>query len=212
MDLSYYCHVSSHSPIQTMSELAKAIGLSRYTVSKVLNGDPTVKPAIAERVRVACEKYQYTPNTHAVNLVRGQTNIIGLIVPEINNPFYGELIDVIENQAAKLGYQLIYQCSYQNSTQEAQIIHSFKALNVCALLVAPCVNEPNIALLDDIETKIPVIYIDRFLQPGNRYVINDNVYSAAQVTQHLVSRSTQPVYLASVLSQNNSAIIAIQKG
>ena len=191
-----------------MSELAKAIGLSRYTVSKVLNGDPTVKPGVVERVRAACEKYQYTPNTNAVNLVRGKTKLIGLIVPEINNPFYAELIDVIENRAYELGYQLIHQCSYQDSQREARILQSFTALNICGLIIAPCVNDPNLKLLAKTEAGLPVIYIDRYLQSDSHYIINDNAYSARQVTEHLIQQNTKPVYLASVLSKNNTAINA----
>ena len=72
----------------TMADVARAAGLSRFTVSRALNGDPGVRPATRERVLSVCRKLDYAPNPHAVGLVRGRANLLGLIVSQITDPFY----------------------------------------------------------------------------------------------------------------------------
>ncbi len=198
--------------IKTMADLARQVGLSRYTVSKVLNNDPTVKEESKNKVLEACRKFNYFPNPHAVNLVKGKTNLIGMITSEIVDPFYGELIHIIENEANRNGFQLLLQCSYQDQKKEAMILNSFRSLNICGLIIAPVVTTPNPDLLDELEEMIPVVYIDRYLKTNCHYAMNDNVDSAGKITTHLISRGTHPAYLGSVHSKQNVAILHREKG
>ena len=77
----------------TMLDIAKRSGISRYTVSKVLNGNPSVRPATREKVLAACRKYGYIPDSAAVGLVKGHTNLIGVTVPYLTDDFYSEFIE-----------------------------------------------------------------------------------------------------------------------
>ena len=115
----------------TMLDIAKRSGISRYTVSKVLNGNPSVRPATREKVLAACRKYGYIPDSAAVGLVKGHTNLIGVTVPYLTDDFYSEFIEKLDRIAPVRGYQLIYRSSYNDGATEAAILRSFLSLKVC---------------------------------------------------------------------------------
>lgn len=190
----------------TMKDVARSAGLSLYTVSKVLNGHAKVRDGTRRRVLQACEALGYERNPHAVNLVSRKTTTIGMIVSQITNPFYGEIIEAADREARRRGYNLVYQCSYLDPAIEASIIRHFQALRVCGLVIAPVVTSANRALLERAEEAFPVVYVDRYFSPDSSYVVNDNLQSAALATRHLVDRGAPPAYLGSIRSGLNRAL------
>ena len=89
----------------TVHEIAKLARVSIATVSRTINRVPTVDPVLARRIRRVIEKEGYYPNTNARALVRGHNRTLGLIVSEITNPFFPEIVQTF----AKLGVQLNYE-------------------------------------------------------------------------------------------------------
>ena len=90
--------------IRTVADRA---GVSIATVSRTINAIPTVSPELAERVWKAINELNYYPNTQARSLVSGRSRIYGLIVPEITNPFFPELIQGFEDIAVENGYEML---------------------------------------------------------------------------------------------------------
>ena len=117
----------------TIEEIAKRAKVSRYTVSKVLNGNITVRPQTRTRIMAICKELGYIPNLNALNLVRRKSSLIGLIVPYITDGFYSSLIEKIERRVQKAGYMLIYRSSYNDPEIERDTIRQFLSLNVCCL-------------------------------------------------------------------------------
>jgi len=179
----------------TMADVALEAGLTRQTVSKYLNGDKSVKSDSARKIDIACEKLNYVPNIHAVNLVKGHSNIIGMVIPAITDPFFGEIIRAAESEANTRGYQLIYQCAYKDSEKEANIIQSFRSLDVSAFIITPTQIRPNRRLLSDLEKNYRVVYIENMLKNNCHYVINDNFYSGAMIANHMISKGAKPAFL-----------------
>src|SRR5277367_1727196 len=95
---------SSKMDIRTVAQLAK---VSIATVSRTINRVSTVNPKMAKRVREAIEKLDYFPNTQARALVSGRSRLLGLIVSEITNPFFPELIQEFEDIAVENGYEVL---------------------------------------------------------------------------------------------------------
>lgn len=89
-------------------QVAKRANVSTATVSRVINGLPAVREATAARVRRAIKELNYVPNPNARSLRLGRTRIFGLIVSDINNPFFPELIDAFESLAAGQGIEVIF--------------------------------------------------------------------------------------------------------
>jgi DNA-binding LacI/PurR family transcriptional regulator len=196
----------------TMSDVARAAHVSRFTVSKVLAGDTTVKAAIRARVEAAARTLLYVPNPHAVSLVRGKTATIGIVVSQISDPFYGEIIEVADRWAQQLGRQLVIQCSFGEPAREEQIIQHFLAVRVTGIIIAPCVTPENHALLARVEGSVPVVYIDRFFKPDCHYVVNDHYAAAKSVTEHLFTCGRTPAYLGSYQPRSNRAIADRERG
>ena len=149
----------------TMNDVAREAGMSRYTVSKVFNGDTLVREENRRRVLEACERLGYTRNEHAFNLVRGESRTIGLITPQITDTFFGEIIEAAEETARELGYQLVYECSYENAEDEAETIRSLQALRVCGIVAAPVVTEANLDLWRQLEREVRMVFKLLYRQP-----------------------------------------------
>jgi DNA-binding LacI/PurR family transcriptional regulator len=198
--------------ITTMGEVARKAGYSRYTVSKVLNGDRTVKDDTRDRVLRLCKELGYVPNPHAVSLVRKRSNSIGMVVTYITDPFYGEIIRAAEHEAFSRGFQLLVECSYGDPGNEKRILETFRILRVCGVIVAPVVLKPNRGLLNELSRLFPTVYVDRYLEPACSFVMNDNRASEGMLVEHLVSRGVAPAYLGSSHGPQNVAARQREEG
>lgn len=103
--------------IRTVAERAN---VSIATVSRTINSIPTVSPELAERVWKAIRELNYYPNTQARSLVSGRSRIFGLIVPEITNPFFPELVQGFEDIAVEHGYEMLVS-STSNDPQRMNV-------------------------------------------------------------------------------------------
>src|ERR1700760_3735379 len=90
----------------SIRHVAQRAGVSIATVSRVVNGISTVAPELAERVWSAVKEYGYVPHTQARALVSGRSRILGLVVSEITNPFFPELVQEFEGLAVEQGYEV----------------------------------------------------------------------------------------------------------
>src|SRR3989339_191640 len=187
----------------TMEYIAKKIGLSRYTVSRALNGDQKVLEETRNKILDACEKYGYIPNHNAVGLVKGRTNLIGVVVPYLTDDFYSEFIEFLDSNAMERNYQLVYRASYNDNAVEAEIIKNYLALKVCAMIVVPVVVKPNRHIHDLAGKNIPVVYFDRQWSDESYHVINDNHGGVYQMTKTLIDAGCSPAYLGSFYQSSN---------
>lgn len=195
-----------------MADIAAEAGLSRYTISKILKGDPSVRPRNREKVLRLCEKYGFVPNANAVNLVSGGPSIIGMIVPYITDGFYAELIELAEKYAASRGLSMIYQSSYNDPRIEERIIRSFMGFKVRALLLVPVLGDANQKLHRQAEANFPVIFLDRTIFPGCCSVLNDNRASCRTMTEHLLDNAAEVAYLGSFYGGTNPTAIDRRQG
>jgi len=104
----------------TLQEIAILAKVSNATVSRVINRVPSVNPVLTRRVRKIIEKHGYYPNTSARALVRGHSRSLGLIVSEITNPFFPEIVQTF----AKLGVQLNYEILLSSSDDDPRLLET----------------------------------------------------------------------------------------
>ena len=196
----------------TMQYIAKKTGLSRYTVSKVLKGDPVVKEDSRKKVFAACEKYGYLPNSNAVGLVKGKTTLIGVVMPYVTDDFYSEFAEYLDQAAQKKGYQLIYRSSYNDSKMESNIIKNFLALKVCAMIIVPVVINPDLHIHEVAGKNVPIVYFDRPLDANQYHVINDNRLGMFKMTEFVISKGRTPAYLGSFYHESNITAVLREQG
>ena len=183
-------------------------GLSRYTVSKVLNGTPGVSDATRARVLETCRKLNFVTNQHAASLAKGGSRFMGLLVTSVIDPFYGEIIETAEQTASSLGFDLAYRCSYGDAERERLAVQSFLGLKATALIVSPVSSDENEPFWRSLVAQLPLVFIDHSVLKGAHLVSTDHYAGGRVVTEHLLSRHVEPHYLGSSHSLRNTAIAA----
>ena len=113
----------------TIKDIAKSCGVSVSTVSRVLNNHPDVSAAVRKQVLAVIEATHYVPNSSARDLVKSQSDTIGLVVRGVDNPFYVDVIHAIERKVAQAGYALVVHYIYSDEDEVragAELIRSKK--------------------------------------------------------------------------------------
>lgn len=120
----------------TIQQVADRAGVSIATVSRVLAGKRSISDDYAERVSQAAEELGYTPNTIARSLRRNKTDIIGMVVPSIMNPFFASLIDSVERELGAYGKQLLLSDSREDVDVEAAHLAALVSRRVDGIIVS----------------------------------------------------------------------------
>jgi DNA-binding LacI/PurR family transcriptional regulator len=173
---------SSKMDIRTVAQLAK---VSIATVSRTINRVSTVNPKMAKRVWDAIEKLDYFPNTQARALVSGRSRLLGLIVSEITNPFFPELIQGFEDIAVEHGYEILISSTNYDPQRMSLCIRRMlerRAEGVAVMTFG--VEKP---LLEQLaERKVPLVFVDVGPQrPGISLLRVDYHHGIRQGVQHL---------------------------
>jgi LacI family transcriptional regulator len=179
----------------SIRDVARLAGVSIATVSRAVNRIPTVDPVLAERVWRAIEQVGYLPNTQARALVSGRSRMLGLIVSEITNPFFPELVQEFENLAVAQGYEvLIGSTSYEPARTEA-LIRRMLQRNVDGVAVMTFgIEEELVQKL--VEREFPLVFVDAGPDLPNIRVLKVNYGEGIrQAVQHLAALGHRAIAL-----------------
>ena len=143
-----------------IQEVARRAKVSTATVSRVLNGFVGVRKNTSERVRRAVAELNYIPNTSARNLRVGRSKLFGLIVSDIKNPFFPELIDSFEEMAARHGIDLIFTHTNYDSERLAVCMQRLVERNVDGIAVMTSEVEEE-ALAKASRSRVPVVLLNQ---------------------------------------------------
>jgi LacI family transcriptional regulator len=189
----------------TIIDVARESGVSYSTVSRVLNGYEFVKPTTRARVLQAAEKLGYVPNPQARSLAGGRSNLIGVLVPGIDNGYISELLRGIDEELAKSDYNLIVYTTRRQTGRES--VYAATIMNGAAdglLLVAPMISANYISLLRD--HQFPLVLIDQSDMTGkNSFVDATNWQGAYDATQYLIRLGHQRIGFIGGLQGTTSA-------
>jgi LacI family transcriptional regulator len=169
-----------------MKDIARDLGVSVITVSKVLRNHPDVGDETRERVLARVKELDYRPNLAARSLVTGRTYLIGLVVPDLLHPFFAEIAKSLSEVLRESGYYLIVSSSDEDTDLEEQEINQLLARRLDVLVIASC--RSTVELFFRIERqKTPYVLIDRTL-PGlsANFVGVDDEAVGMLATKHLI--------------------------
>jgi DNA-binding LacI/PurR family transcriptional regulator len=163
------------------------------TVSRVINGRPDVAAQTKSRVEHAIRSLEYAPNVHARGLVRQTSEVIGLLVSDIRNPFIGEVADAVHRVADEAGYVVNMCVTNYDVQREVHALNALVARRVAGLIFTrpnrPASDERIIALA---EQGVPIVTVGRELPHPNVSIVSTNVYDGAyQATKHLLDLGHQ---------------------
>lgn len=171
---------------KTLRDIARLAGVSHTTVSRALNKDPRVKWETAKKVLAVVEAQQYRLHGLARRFARGRSNLIGLMVSDIKNPFYAELARGIEDQARKLGYLVIICSTDDRIDALARYTETVIQTGIDGLILASVtLRDPTAERL--VKERFPVVMVNRRLKAElGEYVVLDNRKGAFHLTSHLL--------------------------
>ncbi|MEO3924760.1 LacI family DNA-binding transcriptional regulator [Micromonosporaceae bacterium B7E4] len=173
-------------PSATIGRVAEAAGVSRATVSRVMNGSPTVAADLAARVRAAAEALNYEPSLVARSLALGRTSTVSLIVPDLSNPMFQDVLRGLSHAAATRGHRLLVAESNENVAEEAILAVEARRRSDGLVLASPRVPEAELRALSD--RLAPLVLVNRDL-PGSNVPSLSVDYAAgiAAIVAHLRS-------------------------
>lgn len=185
-----------------MKDIARELGLSVVTVSKVLRNHPDIAERTRERVLQRVKELDYRPNVLARSLVTGRSYLIGLVVPDLMHPFFAEIAKALSAAVRGEGYSLIISASEEDSELESREIETLLARRLDALVIAS--SGLDARTLDQIDRmEQPYILIDRDC-PGvtANFVGMDDEAAGRLATQHLIDQGCRRI--AHIRGRNNS--------
>jgi LacI family transcriptional regulator len=166
--------------------VAKLAGLSTSSVSRALTGARPVQPDIAERVAQAARQLGYRPNAVARSLRRQETKILGLIVADITNPFFPELVQAVERQARDAGYGLLLVDAQNDAEIEKESIKLLLDMRIDVLLISASHRFLSRAVIDAAAELVPVLQLDRVVDEAKGFVRVDQQFAVTQLIDHMV--------------------------
>ncbi len=172
------------------TELARRLGVSQMTVSRVLNDYPAVSVQMRKRVRAAMKKYNYVPDRIASGLRSRTTNVIGLVIPDVTDSFFPEITRSIEKEARKHGFSIILSHSDELYDLECEELRLLRGFRVRGYIIAPSGNQNDIDIYQDLQTeKAPFVFIDRMKKKiSSSYVLTDFKRGTQEIGAYLAGK------------------------
>jgi LacI family transcriptional regulator len=182
----------------SLKDIAQKVGVSTALVSYVLNNKEKkarVGEEMAIKVRKAAKELNYQPNQIAKSLKSGKSFTIGLILADIANPFFSQIARIIEDEAKKHNYTVIFGSSDERFDRSWDLINALFSRQVDGFIIAPSEGSKEQMLYLQ-EHKIPFVLIDRYFPDIDaNYVVIDNYKAAYDAVTHLVKTGHQRIGL-----------------
>ena len=201
-----------------IKEIAKRAKVSTATVSRVVNRIPTVNAQMAKRVWNVIEELGYYPNTQARALVSGRSRIFGLIISDITNPFFPEIVQVFETIAVQRHYEILLSSTGNDPKRMESAVRRMLERRVEGVAVLTFGMEE--ALLEGLKVrKVPLVFVDVGPQrPSVSNIRIDYLNGIRQAVQHLAALRHEriafisgPLRLKSALARQQAFIRSMQE-
>lgn len=180
----------------TIEDVAKLAGLSRTTVSRVINNQPYVTDEKRQRIIQAMNDLGYVPNSSARRLRSQRTETIAVLLPRLTNPFFGNLIEAIEEKASEWGYQVIVCQTHDSKKKEMDYLQLLKTKQVDGMIMASLVND-----WKDVEPNLesgPIVFCNEYMDESCIPMIHmDHKQAAYEATSHLLNQGCRQIAYAS---------------
>ena len=195
----------------SIRDVARRARVSIATVSRAVNRVSSVDPELAKRVWKAVEETGYVPNTQARALVSGRSHLLGLIVSEITNPFFPELVQEFENLAVPQGYEVMIGSTNYDPARTESLIRRMLQRNVDGVAVMTFgVEEELIRRL--VEREFPLVFVDagpdlpniRVLKVNYAEGIREAVQHLAALGHRSIAFISGPLYMRSVAARRDA--------
>ncbi|MDI3321116.1 LacI family DNA-binding transcriptional regulator [Pinibacter soli] len=184
----------------TIKDIATALGLSTSTVSRALRDSHEISVETKKIVREYAEEHNYRPNPIALSLKEKRSRSIGVVVCEIANSFFSQIINGIESIAYDRGYNVIISQSHESYKREVLDLSYLASRSIDGLLISVAMETTNFDHLKSLHDKgLPIVFFDRVVDDIDTHkVIIDNSTGAYNATVHLMKNGFKRIAIVSI--------------
>lgn len=181
----------------TMSDVARQAGVSLMTVSRVVNNKGEVSPETRQRVKRVIEEMGYRPSGIARSLATRRTGTLGLVVPDVTNPFFADIAKGVEHLAYAEGYNVFLCNTEEDPQRELKILESLRMKEVDGLIVCSSRLEDE-DLRKGLQHHPAVVLVNRRLHPVDEFsgistIMIDDVAGGMTATRHLLQSGRRAI-------------------
>jgi DNA-binding LacI/PurR family transcriptional regulator len=185
----------SGAKIKNMEDFAAVSGISRPTVSKYFNDPESVRKSTRTKIETALEQYDYRPNIYAINQNRSRTKNIGLVVPNLTDPFFAAIARTMEGLIVEAGFNPLLLSSHGGPDQEVSNLESLRSIKPAGVLLAPLGRPSRTEAVADFAQHIPTVLFDANLDDiGEAFFGSDNVQSINLIVDYLCRSGEPPAF------------------
>lgn len=194
------------SKIRNMEEFAAVSGLSRPTVSKYFNDPASVRQSTRDRIEAALEEHNYRPNIYAINQNRRLTKNVGIVVPNLADPFFAEIARNVEQRCLDAGYRPTLFSAHGKPDLEVEILENLRSLKPAGVLIAPLGRSSDKRALESFCEDIPTVLFDSSIRGlGLAFVGSDNPQFARLIVDYLCRTGEPPCFFEMKTPANPNA-------
>jgi DNA-binding LacI/PurR family transcriptional regulator len=193
----------ARSKIRNMDEFARICGVSRPTLSKYFNDPGSVRASTRVKIEKSLKQHDYHPNVFAVNQNRRTTKNVGVIVPNLADPFFSEIGREMELACIKAGYSPIMMSSHGNPSMERDNLQTLRLLKPAGVLLAPFGRMSDVDYIREFEQEFPVVLFDANIEDAGRAYIGTDHYKNVDLMVDYLCRSGAPPCFFEMKSPTN---------
>ena len=173
----------------TIHDVASAAGVSKSTVSLVLKGSPLIKEETAAKVREVAAKIGYVYNRRAAEMRSQSTNVIGVVINDLMNPFFAEVLVGIERKLVEAGFITLMAHTNESVELQSKLMQSMREQNAAGIILCPALDTPATLVKEVQAWGIPLVVMVRPLGKGSYdYAGSDNARGTFMATNHLLKK------------------------
>ncbi|WP_010277587.1 LacI family DNA-binding transcriptional regulator [Paenibacillus senegalensis] len=173
----------------TIKDIANKVGVNVSTVSRVLNNRGYISDSLRENILKAMEELNYQPNEVARTLFRKKSNMIGLIIPTVDHPFFSELCNHIENYAYQHQFKVLLCNSQHDKEKELMYLNFLKAQQVEGIIMG----SHTIDVEEFSKIDLPLVTFERAISDKIPFVSSDNYAGGRLATEHLLAKGCKKI-------------------
>lgn len=174
-----------------IKEIAQSAGVSVSTVSRVLNDHPYVSPEKRASVLQAIDRLNYSRNINAIHLSKGKTNLIGIIIPFTNHPYYGAIVNGISKQANAIGCHLVIFQTHYEREKEIQALNMLQMKQLDGIIVCSRISEMKILL--EYQKYGPIILCEDTAQAEFSSISVDHYAAFSGALEYVIAKGYQKI-------------------
>lgn len=185
------------------TEIARICGVSQGTVDRALNDRKGISPKTKEMILRVAKEYGYRPNIHASTIAGGKSHLIGVVIFDLYNPYFSDMLMSIEGYCTSLGYSTVVMFTDKDHEKEIECIQNLYHMAVDGIILCP-VNSGNAYENYLLSLNVPIVTLGNRLD-GIPYVGIDNASASREAVAHILKKGYKKlIYVKPALKQRNA--------